>query len=267
MERTEFIRTYKWMNALRGGVVRDVYALIYQIGQRGVVSISTNYICDRLGYSARGVQKAINELKETGWLEVEYTDGKRSIFKALTPEQSAGVTYEQRAGVTPEQRSPLPPNSVRTSPEQRAGVTPYISSEKDLEYPPPSPPCAYARERLKKWVKKSDLKEWAERMLARNKISVEVEAILDDFFDNDFKVRERCEQNDRIDVLTHFQNWLPKYIQKLKNDNNPNNNTSNNGNNGNTRNPQAGGNATADAAQRKPYRRIQELANTKFHID
>lgn len=265
MERTEFIRTYKWMNALRGGVVRDVYALIYQIGQRGVVSISANYICDRLGYSARGVQKAITELKETGWLEVEYTDGKRSVFKALTPEQSAGVTYEQCAGVTHEQRSPLPTNSVRTSHEQRAGVTPYISSEKDLEYPP-TPPCAYARERLKKWVKKSDLKEWAERMLARNKIPLEVEAILDDFFDNDFKVRERCGQNDRIDVLTHFQNWLPKYIQKLKNDNNPtNNNTSNNGNN--TRNPQTGGNAPTNEAQRKPYSRVQELANTKFDID
>ena len=76
------------MNTLRGGVLRDVYALIYQLehdGRRkGMVKISIGYISERLGYSSRSVQYAIAELKEKGWLDTEYGDGKRSVYKALT---------------------------------------------------------------------------------------------------------------------------------------------------------------------------------------
>ena len=95
-------------------------------------------------------------------------------------------------------------------------------------------------------------------MLARGKFSMEVEVILDDFYDNDFSVREECERSERTAVLKHFQNWLPKYLRKLKTEND---------NEYQPRNSSAGNNATADTAQRKPYSRVQELANAKFDIE
>lgn len=84
--KDEYLKTYKWMNSLRGGVLRDVYALIYQLGRKEEVNISVPYICERLGYSnERNVRRAIAELKEMGLLKVEYTDGKKCVFKAEDP--------------------------------------------------------------------------------------------------------------------------------------------------------------------------------------
>ena len=84
------------MNTMRGGVLRDVYALIYQLEHDGrrkeMVKISIGYISERLGYSSRSVQYAIAELKEKGWLNTEYGDGKRSVYKALTPANLAPLT-------------------------------------------------------------------------------------------------------------------------------------------------------------------------------
>jgi hypothetical protein len=221
MKGEEYIKTYTWMNALRGGVLRDVYALIYQIGQKGVVSISTDYICDRLGYSQRGVRNAIAELKKMGWLEVEYTDGKRSVFKALTPAQNAGV--DPGTECTPAQNAPL--HKMPPSPAQNAGVTHYISSDKTLDYSSSSPACA--RERLKNWIEESDLLTWIKMQFSRNGFStldIDMKAILDEFFDNDFRVRERCESGERTEVLTHFQSWLPKFLKRLREPQNIQNN-------------------------------------------
>ena len=83
-----------------------------------------------------------------------------------------------------------------------------------------------ARERLTEWYNASTLPEWTEIQFTRNGLpAIDAKTLLDEFYDNDFKVRERCEQSERMDVLSHFQNWLPKYIHKIKQ---PNNNGNNN---------------------------------------
>ena len=187
------------MNTLRGGVLRDVYALLYQLGQKGDVKVTISYICERLKYSDRSVQNSIIELKEKGLLEVKYTDGKSSIFSCKTPEEFSPHT-----------------------PENSSPPTPYLLSlDKNLDKNTSSSSLdARARERFQKWFDESDLKEWVLRMEKSNQVNLEIETLLNDFFDNDFIVRENCERGDRMAVLKHFQNWLPKYIGRLKQQNN-----------------------------------------------
>lgn len=228
--KKEYLKTYAWMNYLRGGVLRDVYALIYQLEHdtrsNGTVKISIAYISERLGYSnQRNVQRAIAELKEMGLLEVEYGNGKRSIFKTQTPAKLAPPTEGENPCQisTPDNLAPL--LNQHPSPAKIAPPTPYISKDNRVDNPSSSPACA--RERLQKWFEESSIKEWANMLLQRNHFDKDTTALLDDFFDNDFEVREDCEQSRRMEVLKHFQNWLPKYINKLKNEqNNGNNHTS-----------------------------------------
>lgn len=217
------------MNSLRGGVLRDVYALIYQFehdGRRkGTVKISIGYISERLGYSSRSVQYAIAELKEKGWLDTEYGDGKRSVYKALTHANLAPLseTDDPCKTCTPANSAPL--QILHPTHANLAPPTPYIYKDNRLDNSSSSPACA--RERLQKWFEESSIKEWANMLLQRNHFDKDTTALLDDFFDNDFEVREDCEQSRRMEVLKHFQNWLPKYINKLKNEqNNGNNHTS-----------------------------------------
>lgn len=218
------------MNSLRGGVLRDVYALIYQLehdGRRkGTVKISIAYISERLGYSnQRNVQRAIAELKEMGLLEVEYGNGKRSIFKTQTPAKIAPLTEgtDPRQFSTPDNLAP--PTNQHPSPAKIAPLTPYITKDNRLDNTPPPPACA--RERLQKWFEESDIKQWANMLVSRSNLNLITTSLLDEFYDNDFTVRERCERGERMEVLKHFQNWLPKYINKLKNEqNNGNNHTS-----------------------------------------
>ena len=217
------------MNTLRGGVLRDVYAFIYQLEHdtrsNGTVKISIAYISERLGYSnQRNVQRAIAELKEMGLLEVEYGNGKRSIFKTQTPAKIAPPTEGENPcqNSTPANLAPL--LNQHPSPAKIAPPTPYISKDNRVDYSPPPPP-ACARERLQKWFAESDLKTWVKMQLSRNGCTdLDTTSLLDDFYDNDFKVRERCEQGDRLEVLSHFQSWLPKYLNKRKNENNNGNN-------------------------------------------
>ena len=68
MKKDDYIKTFQWMNALRGGVLRDVYALLYQLGQKGDVKVTISYICERLGYSERSVRSSVNELVENGFI-------------------------------------------------------------------------------------------------------------------------------------------------------------------------------------------------------
>lgn len=229
--KKEYLKTYAWMNYLRGGVLRDVYALIYQLEHdtrsNGTVKISIAYISERLGYSnQRNVQRAIAELKEMGLLEVEYGNGKRSIFKTQTPAKLAPPTEGENPCQisTPDNLAPL--LNQHPSPAKIAPPTPYISKDNRVDNSSSSSP-ACARERLQKWFEESSIKEWANMLLQRNHFDKDTTALLDDFFDNDFEVREDCEQSRRMKVLKHFQNWLPKYINKLKNEqNNGNNHTS-----------------------------------------
>lgn len=224
MKKEEYLKTYTWMNTLRGGMLRDVYALIYQLQRKSEVKVTVAYIAERLGYSNRSVQYAIAELKEMELLEVGYADGKSSIFKALTPANLAPLEKESnpRKVCTPAKSAPL--QDLHPTPANLAPPTPYISKDKILDYSPPPPP-ACARERLQKWFAESDLKTWVKMQLTRNDCTdLDTTSLLDDFYDNDFSVRERCEQNERVEVLKHFQNWLPKYLNKRKNENNNGNN-------------------------------------------
>ena len=238
------------MNTLRGGVLRDVYALIYQLehdGRRkGTVQVSLGYIGKRLGYdNERNIRRAIAELKEMGLMDVEYRNGKRSIFKTHTPANIAPLTEgtDLRQFSTPETEQDLGQNSrpnvgqysppaklsarINRPPSQAniAAHTPYITKDNRVDNSSSSPACA--RERLQKWFEESSIKEWANMLLQRNHFDKDITALLDDFFDNDFEVREDCEQSRRMEVLKHFQNWLPKYINKLKNEQNNGNNHTN----------------------------------------
>lgn len=236
--KEEYLKTYAWMNTLRGGVLRDVYALIYQLehdGRRkGTVQVSLGYIGKRLGYdNERNIRRAIAELKEMGLMDVEYGNGKRSIFKTHTPANIAAPETEQDLGQNSRpnvgQNSPpakiAPRLNCPPSPANIAAHTPYITKDNRVDNSSSSPACA--RERLQKWFEESSIKEWANMLLQRNHFDKDTTSLLDDFFDNDFEVREDCEQSRRMEVLKHFQNWLPKYINKLKNEqNNGNNHTS-----------------------------------------
>ena len=218
------------MNTLRGGVLRDVYALIYQLEHdtrsNGTVKISIAYISERLGYSnQRNVQRAIAELKEMGLLEVKYGNGKRSIFKTQTPAKIAPLTEgtDPRQFSTPDNLAP--PTNQHPSPAKIAPPTPYINKDNRVDNYSSSPACA--RERFQKWFEESDIKQWANMLVSRSNLNLITTSLLDEFYDNDFTVRERCERGERMEVLKHFQNWLPKYINKLKNEqNNGNNHTS-----------------------------------------
>ena len=242
MKKNEYIKVYQWMNTLRGGVLRDVYALLYQLGQKGDVKVTISYICERLKYSDRSVQNSIIELKEKGLLEVKYTDGKSSIFSCKTPEEFSPHTPENSSPHTPEEFSPLcdtqnmvadprkiftpekfsPPKNFHPTPENSSPPTPYLLSlDKNLDKNTSSSSLdARARERFQKWFDESDLKEWVLRMEKSHQVNLEIETLLNDFFDNDFIVRENCERGERMAVLKHFQNWLPKYIGRLKQQNN-----------------------------------------------
>lgn len=227
--KEEYLKTYAWMNTLRGGVLRDVYALIYQLehdGRRkGMVKISIGYISERLGYSSRSVQYAIAELKEKGWLDTEYGDGKRSVYKALTHANLAPLseTDDPCKTCTPANSAPL--QDLHPTHANLAPLTPYISKDNRVDNTPPPPACA--RERFQKWFEESDIKQWANMLVRRSNLNLVTTSLLDEFYDNDFTVRERCERGERMEVLKHFQNWLPKYINKLKNEqNNGNNHTS-----------------------------------------
>lgn len=217
------------MNTLRGGVLRDVYALIYQLehdGRRkGTVKISIGYISERLGYSSRSVQYAIAELKEKGWLDTEYGDGKRSVYKALTHANLAPLseTDDPCKTCTPANSAPL--QDLHPTHANLAPHTPYIYKDNRLDNTPPPPACA--RERFQKWFEESDIKQWANMLVSRSNLNLITTSLLDEFYDNDFTVRERCERGERMEVLKHFQNWLPKYINKLKNEQNNGNNHTN----------------------------------------
>lgn len=232
------------MNTLRGGVLRDVYALIYQLehdGRRkGTVQVSLGYIGKRLGYdNERNIRRAIAELKEMGLMDVEYGNGKRSIFKTHTP-----------AKIAPRLNCPPSPANI-------AAHTPYIYKDNRLDNTPPPPACA--RERFQKWFEESDIKQWANMLVSRSNLNLITTSLLDEFYDNNFIVRERCERGERMEVLKHFQNWLPKYLNKRKNDNN---------NEQQHRNTRATADSTpADTTQRKPYSRISQLADTEFDIE
>lgn len=175
------------------------------------------------------VRKCLQRLTEQGLLTAEVRAGKTTVYHATQRGSNmTGVKYDggQKRPPTPVKNDPPIYNIYNNT---SSSTTP--------------------RERLSEWVSTSDLQEWAQGMLYKAGLSTDIEQVLSAFYDNDFRVRERCERSERGEVLQHFQNWLPKYITKQQNNDN-NNSTS--------------GTSFRDGG--KPYSRIQELADAKFDI-
>lgn len=227
-----FLKTYSWMNTLRGGAMRDVYALLYQLEHDGrcknPVQVSVATIAEQLGYSERSIRNAVAELKETGWLTVEYTDGRRSVFRTLTPANVAALTPEKTAApnpgkiCTPANSAPLqdlPPFS-----ENFAAPTTIEKSFDRIDNTTTTTTTECARERLRKWIAESDMRQWSEMLIRKSELPLTLADLEQEFYNNDFIVRERCEQGERTETLKHFQNWLPKYLRKLKTENDNANN-------------------------------------------
>ncbi len=103
-----------------------------------------------------------------------------------------------------------------------APPTPYLKSLEDSieDITTTTTTTESAQERLKKWVVESDLQEWVKMQLFHSGLTdLTLATLLAEFYDNDFVVRERCERGERTETLRHFQNWLPKFLRKLKNQN------------------------------------------------
>lgn len=252
----EYLRTHKWMTALRGGALRDAYAFLYQLDhhpqRKKAVKVSIRLIAEELGYSERAMRSAIAELQEMGWLTVEYTDGRKSIYKTLmvgkttaendtTPAKSAPLSEDSNPckDCTPAKSAPL--QDLHHTPAKSAPVV-YIplSISKDISNgistdkevvvgnTTTTTTTESAHEVLRKWVAESDLQEWVKmQLLHSGQTDLTLATLLAEFYDNDFLVRERCERGERTETLRHFQNWLPKFLRKLKNENNNANPTTN----------------------------------------
>lgn len=61
---------------------------------------------------------------------------------------------------------------------------------------------------------KSD--EWIKNILNQHGISITISDIIEEFYNGDIIVRERCARGERVDVLKHFQRWLPKFLEAIK---------------------------------------------------
>lgn len=75
-------------------------------------------------------------------------------------------------------------------------------------------------EKLKEWVKTSDLDFWIKKQLDQYKITEDIETLIQTFYEDDFTVREDINSNQRREVLKHFQYWLPKYLKTKTETNN-----------------------------------------------
>ena len=169
------------------------------------------------------VRKCLQRLTENGLLTAEVRAGKTTVYHAT--QRGSNMT-----GVKYDGGHKQPPTPVKNDPPIY-NIYNNISSS------------TTPRERLSEWVNTSDLQDWAQRLLHRAGWTIDIEQVLSTFYDNDFRVRERCERSERGEVLQHFQNWLPKYITKQQQNNDNNNSTS----------------GTSSRDDTKPYQRIQQL--------
>lgn len=241
--KDEYLKTYKWMNSLRGGVLRDVYALIYQLGKKDEVNISVPYICERLGYSnERNVRRAIAELKEMGLLRVEYTDGKKCVFKAEDPchNSKGNPCYNSSTA----KLAPL--LNWQDPPAKLARVTPYNILDKTIDNNIVVEEDGARAENLAKNSDKKLLTKWVldneegltqvllrAGLITEPKTTAELQAIIEPYI-NEYYLQmqmngeEDIERRGRSDVKTHFARWIKKRVQAEKQELNKQNNGNNN---------------------------------------
>jgi len=200
IQDTHYIVLHGWI-VNRLGLTSDealVYALIY--GYKDGFDQPVAYIAQWIGKTDITIRKILQHLVQEGFVTETTRIGKPTIY-TCTPIKTYGVKN-------------LPPIKNDTpTPIKTYGV----NINNNIILSSSNNACAPARERLAKWIAEGGLTEWVERLLRENGFAhLDLAALLDQFYDNDFRVRERCEQGERIETLRHFQNWLPKYINKLK---------------------------------------------------
>ncbi len=204
IQDTNYIVLHGWI-VNRLGLTSDealVYALIY--GYKDGFDQPIAYIAQWLNASERTTRRLLRRLVQEGYITEQKQNGKPTTYTCIP---RTNCHPGQSDTPTPDKLSPPTPDKL--SPPLYINNNIILSSSNNA--------CAPARERLKKWVAESSLTEWIERLLTQNGYaSADIATLLDQFYDNDFRVRERCEQGERTETLRHFQNWLPKYINKLK---------------------------------------------------
>ena len=109
-------------------------ALADNCNDRGECYPSITNICEKSGLSDRGVQKAISELENMGFLMRSMRHGRSTLY-TLTPERGSppNDVHPEPHSPTPERGSPPPPNVVHPTPEPRS---PRTINEPSIE---PSP--------------------------------------------------------------------------------------------------------------------------------
>lgn len=80
--------------------------------------------------------------------------------------------------------------------------------------------CAQGIEKLKFWIDTSDLDFYIQKQIRDHKAETTKEELIATFYDDDFTVREDVENNQRREVLKHFQSWIPRYLNNQQNGNN-----------------------------------------------
>lgn len=174
--------------------------------------------------------------------------------------KGAAVTNSAKVGKTANAEFAESAENTKVGKNGKVGS---IDIEEEIEYNSSSSSSSspHARERLTQWVSESGLTDWAKRQCFQKgcKTEIDIGTLLDEFYNNDFEVRQDCEQGRRMETLKHFQNWLPKYLTKRKNENN---------NEQQHRNTATTADGTpAETAKGKPYSRISQLADTEFDIE
>lgn len=190
-----------------------IYSLIY--GYKEGFSEPVSYIAQWVGKSEMTVRRTLQRLIQIGYISKKTRSGKPTSY-TCTPLTNC----EGSQNVTPNKNDSTPLTNCEGLYNNYNNITTTTT-----------PARMHARERLKKWIAESNIKEWTELQFARNEMLVDLDKFIDEFYDDDFKVRERCERGERMEVLTHFQYRVQKHIreekEKLKNEqNNGNNHTS-----------------------------------------
>lgn len=87
MSEEAYIKHYGWMTCIKGGAMRDVYAVLYSLGgsESDGVSLSVAKIAEIAGYNVRQVARAVAELQRAGLVQVSEVAGKWNEYHVCTP--------------------------------------------------------------------------------------------------------------------------------------------------------------------------------------
>lgn len=157
------------------------------------------------------VMSALEELRKFGYLKMSTERDERGRYETTYDVYEEPFFDEKE--VT---ESDLPNRKNRIGKTESVNPTQYrINNIESIIYSSSSnSACARGIDKLKEYINSSDLREWGERQILNKGSDKKLDDYLQEFYDNDFTVRENIERSARLEVLKHFQNWLPRYINK-----------------------------------------------------